>query len=153
MLPDSRDQCLSCPKDRTEFNYTIVGNVGTCSELISAEIALMSSLNLEDDDGRIGKGTIVGIVVSVVIAGIGGIFMLLKNRKDKENQGVVLARLQQMEHGIKDAVQTSTIDELEGDTASASGDNTSYVGRDIEASASKLGSGDVPVGENDDDLC
>lgn len=43
--------------------------------------------------GGLDTGTIIGIVVSVAIAGIGGIVMFLKSRKDSQTTEMIMQKM------------------------------------------------------------
>lgn len=76
--------CHTCPP--TTVEYTIEGSVGTCAMLSVTERTLAASQGASGEDNGLDSGTLIGIVISVVIAGIGGVVMFLKARKDKASQ-------------------------------------------------------------------
>eukprot|EP00729_Bicosta_minor_P024119 gene24119-14118_t len=90
-----RDVCTACDGSRNTTTYTITGHDGSCTALMIAErtLASLTAGDTVDADGStsggLDTGTIVGIVVSVVIAGIGMIFMLVKGKKDAENMNMI----------------------------------------------------------------
>lgn len=51
--------------------------------------------------GGLDTGTIIGIVVSVVIAGIGGIVMFMKNRKDSQTTEMIMQKMDNLEAQTK----------------------------------------------------
>lgn len=89
-LPGTRDVCENCKEDHPDTVFTKEGSQGTCSDLVSAE-AIKA---LTQTDGKVDKGTIIGIVLSLVIACIGGVIMYLKRHADHENQQHMLRRLE-----------------------------------------------------------
>jgi hypothetical protein len=58
-----------------------------------------ANTDIEDASGSEGldAGTLVGIILSVVIAGIGGIIMLRKSRKDEVNQKLLMQQMENLQ--------------------------------------------------------
>jgi hypothetical protein len=93
MAANARDVCEQCTDATT--TYTLTGHVGSCTDLTIAEKTLARLVATGNSDPEKSKkgldtGSIVGITLSLVIAGIGGVVMFLKGRKDDAKQNAIL---------------------------------------------------------------